>query len=180
MGVQYRASQPVNKLWTLKVEQKNKQSVESPEHSVETQEHHIDFKSDFGVDFRQRIDLFAKTLLLAAAGALTVSISLFLKDKAPTIPFGVVSNLQLAWGLLFYTIIAISVGHFMLVLQGHHINSHWDGKLPLENDPILKNQAMKNYRLLISVIGLSGFVAFIVGIFLLAFVTMRTIAVVSS
>lgn len=162
------------------MEPNNVHGLERRKHSPESQHRYLEFKNNFRIDFRQRIDLFAKTILLASAGALTISISLFLGDKGPTVPADSVSNLQLAWAFLFFTIIAISFGHFLILLQGQYVNKHWDGKVPLGDDQISGNQTMSMYRLVIGTLGLFGFVSFILGMFLLAFVTMRTIAFIGS
>ncbi|WP_218313324.1 hypothetical protein [Alteromonas antoniana] len=160
-------------------EPNNKFGEERRQTTPEQQEKYLERKNAFRIDYRQRIDIFSKSVLLFSAGGLTISMSMFLKKDGPFISDTVLHDLKLAWGLLLYTIISFCCCHYVMILQGQYVNKNWDGKLPLGDDQISGNRTMTVFRAFIGIIGSSGFITFILGLISLVLAALETIDKVS-
>ena len=157
------------------MEEKNKRGLERREIKPHEQNSYLERKSNFRIDFRQRLDLFAKSILLISGGALTISISIFLKGEGVEFQNDGKDNLKLAWALLFFTIASFVISYFIVLIQGFYVNSIWDGKVPLSDDQISGNRIMTVFRAVIILAGTSGFIAFLFGFYQLACVAISSI-----
>ncbi|MDO6467749.1 hypothetical protein Q4498_06435 [Neptunomonas phycophila] len=153
----------------------NKYGVERRKVPKKRQNEYLERKSAFRIDYRQRLDLFAKTVLVTTGGALTISMTLFLKEDAPSLSPEQLSKLTQVWFALLYTLASFSTGMFITVLQGFYVNSNWTNKLPLGDDQISGNLLMKVIRVVILLLGITGFGAFIYGLCSLGFVATEVI-----
>jgi hypothetical protein len=133
----------------------------------------LDRKSAFRLDFRQRLDTFAKSLFFLAGGALTISIGLFLRDQDLNLTSCNLWYLKWSWILLTYTIIATSAAQLTIILQGFYVNQLWSTRTPLSDDQITGNTLMLIARSLIGLLGISAFLAFILGMIWLVFVSIQ-------
>ncbi|AMJ86156.1 MULTISPECIES: hypothetical protein [Alteromonas] len=149
---------------------------------ISPDDHHkyLERKSGFRIDFRQRIDLFTKTVLLFTGGALTISMSLFLKQDSPQVTTSILQDLKISWGLLLFTIVAFSVCYYTLLIQGFYINKNWDGRLPLSDDQITGNTTLSALRGLIVILGTIGFFSFLWGLVLLGTVSIEVVELAGS
>ncbi len=153
----------------------NEFGEERRSHSKEDFHSYLDRKSAFRIDFRQRIDLLAKSILLFTGGALTISMGVFLKKDAPSIDLQTFQELRISWYLLLSTIVLLSIALYVMIIQGYYINKNWDGKVPLGDDQISGNKAMKWFRWGIAIIGTLGFATFLGGIAFLGMVSINVV-----
>ncbi|MFY0667261.1 MAG: hypothetical protein JXQ95_04430 [Alteromonas stellipolaris] len=160
-------------------ESNNEFGEERRQTTPEQQEKYLERKNAFRIDYRQRIDIFSKSVLLFSAGGLTISMSMFLKKDGPLISVTIMHDLKLAWGLLLFTIISFCCCHYVMILQGQYVNKNWDGRLPLGDDQISGNDTMTAFRAFIGIIGSIGFVTFIFGLISLVLAAVETIEEVS-
>ena len=142
----------------------NKHGIERRKIKPKDQEKYLERKSAFRIDFRQRFDLFAKTVLVTTGGALTISMTLFLKDDAPKLMPEQLLQLKWIWIFLLYTLCSFSLGMFLTVLQGAYVNWRWENKIPLGDDQISGNKKMIAFRIIILLLGSTGFLAFLMGL----------------
>jgi hypothetical protein len=126
---------------------------------------------DFSSETRQRVDTFIKALLVLAGGALTVSIGVFLRPDAPYLDSGQALYLRRAWGLIFYSLAAEASLMAVMIVQGYWESSTW-----LKG---ARSRRERGLRLLVQVVnwflGASGFLAFLVGLGFLAYVSATAI-----
>jgi hypothetical protein len=142
----------------------NKHGIERRKIKPKDLEKYLERKSAFRIDFRQRFDLFAKTVLVTTGGALTISMTLFLKDDAPKLMSEQLLQLKWIWIFLLYTLCSFSLGMFLTVLQGAYVNWRWENKIPLGDDQISGNKKMIAFRIIILLLGSTGFLAFLMGL----------------
>jgi hypothetical protein len=153
----------------------NKHGIERRKIKPKDQEKYLERKSAFRIDFRQRFDLFAKTVLVTTGGALTISMTLFLKDDAPKLMPEQLLQLKWIWISLLYTLCSFSSGMFLTVLQGAYVNWRWENKIPLGDDQISGNKKMIVFRGIILFLGSTGFIAFLIGLGALGLVATEVI-----
>ncbi len=135
----------------------------------------IDRFTTYEIDTRQRVDTLIKSIFLLSGGALTISIGVFLRNEAPQLPADITQTLEWAWYLLFSSLATSSLVLFVMIIQGYYVNSLWaqyqkTGENKLETSCLLKSTRIINW-----VVGVGGFVAFLVGLGLLAVVSVKAV-----
>jgi len=141
----------------------NPEGVDRRKQNPSQQDKSLDRKNDFRIDFRQRLDLFVKTILVFSGGSLSISINTFFRNTGPVLSPEIKQDLIWALGLLFFTIIAYLFAYFIFVAQGSHVNKLWKAKLPLGDDQIEGNRFIDVSRLVIRYLIIIGFFTFLVG-----------------
>lgn len=135
----------------------------------------IDRFTAYQTDTRTRVDTLVKSIFVMSGGALTISIGVFLRNEAPPLDMTLVARLQCSWALLFFSLAASAVVLFTMILQGYRISALWQnaqktGNNEIESSPFLKVSRMVNW-----LFGVSGFLSFLVGLGLLAYVSVAAI-----
>jgi hypothetical protein len=124
----------------------------------------LERKHDFRLEYRQRLDLFFKSVLAFSAGGLTISMTHFLKAENIPKHDNIISVLQNSWVLLFITILTFSICQFIIVLQGRYIITKWETEVSKSYDSIVQTMTMKVIRAVVLALGVAGFLTFILGL----------------
>ena len=135
----------------------------------------IDRFSAFQTDTRQRVDTLIKSIFVLSGGALTISIGVFLRHEAPKLSPRITELLQYSWYLLFFSLAAAAIVLFIMIAQGYYISELWDRTQKTGENKIDSSSLLKISRVLNWCFGITGFVSFLVGLFMLAFVSVTTI-----
>jgi len=135
----------------------------------------VDRLFGYQTETRQRVDTLIKAIFVLSGGALTISIGIFLRNEAPQLNPGLVVLLKFSWGLIFYSLVASAFVLFSMVCQGYYFAALW-GRAFNSN----KNEIGTSFPLRLSIfanwfIGVTGFLAFLVGIGALACVSIGAI-----
>ncbi len=135
----------------------------------------IDRFTAYELDTRQRVDTLIKSIFVLSGGALTISIGVFLRHEAPQLASETIQLLKWSWYLLFTSLTASVLVLFIMICQGYYVSALWNqyaktGENELETSKLLKASRVFNW-----VTGISGFVAFLVGLWLLALVSVSAV-----
>ena len=135
----------------------------------------IDRFSAHQTDTRQRVDTLVKSVFVISGGALTISIGVFLRNEAPKLTPRLTELLQYSWYLLFFSLAAAALVLFIMIAQGYYIGELWNkaqktGVNEIEGSVLLKISRAANWCF-----GIAGFVSFLVGLMMLAFVSVTAI-----
>lgn len=135
----------------------------------------IDRFSAYQADTRQRVDTLVKSVFVISGGALTISIGVFLRNEAPKLSSRLTELLQCSWYLLFCSLAAAAIVLFIMIVQGYYIGELWNriretGVNEIESSLLLKISRVANWCF-----GIAGFVSFLVGLLMLAFVSVTAI-----
>jgi len=137
----------------------------------ESKQKSIDRLLEYDGDTRGRVDTLVKAVFLISGGALTVSIGIFLKSGAPTLAAHLVSPLRSAWWLLFYSIASSSALLFLMICQGYWFTAKLQRGLTSGEAVVLGGKGETLIRRINWTLGASGFIAFVAGLALLAYVS---------
>lgn len=127
-------------------------------------------------DTRQRVDTLVKAIFVLSGGALTISIGIFLKSGAPTLAAPFVCELKWSWSFLFYSLAASATLLFLMIFQGYWYGWQWERALNADSKAISGTRILALVRICNWVLGVTGFVCFLVGLALLARVSVSAIA----
>lgn len=135
----------------------------------------IDRFSAYQADTRQRVDTLIKAVFVLSGGALTISIGVFLRHEAPQLTPRITELLQYSWYLLFFSLAASAIVLFIMITQGYYVGELWNraqktGENKIDSSLVLKISRIVNWSL-----GIAGFVSFLVGLWMLAFVSVAAI-----
>ena len=116
-------------------------------------------ESDFEAwyEIRARVDSVANSLFLVAGGALSVSIAVLLGGKTPKLSETSKCLTIFSWQLLLYSIISFALIKGILIIQAYKIYNNSSHKNAWH-----KHTTRSNWFL-----GITGILAFIIGMFLL-------------
>ncbi len=145
---------------------------------IEERSRVIDRINNHMADTRQRIDALLKSTLILSGGALTISIGIFLREKAPHLNAEIMSVLQYSWGLIFYALVASVTVMFFMICHGYYFGELWKNGLKTGEDidhKISKNKVLSASMVLNWFIGITGIIAFVAGIGSLAYVSIKAI-----
>jgi hypothetical protein len=137
----------------------------------ESKQKAIDRVLDYLADTRQRIDTLVKAIFVLSGGALTISISLFLKAGAPHLTAGVASALRWSWWLLFYSLATSASLLFLMICQGYWQAWQWQKDLAADDHNIALTRLLRAVQIVNWTLGATGFVSFLLGLALLAYVS---------
>ena len=130
----------------------------------------IQILHDLDADTRQRIDTLAKLIFVLSGGALTVSLGLFLRESAPQLSDGQLCTLTIAWYCLFASMAAFAIILALLIIDGYVVGRERErrigGEEPNAHIDALHNRLQRGNW----IIGVLGFVSFLIGILMLAVV----------
>ena len=135
----------------------------------------IDRFSAYQADTRQRVDTLVKSIFVLSGGSLTISIGLFLREEAPTLTPRVTQLLQYSWYLLYFALAAAAIILFIMIAQGYFVGELWKKVQETGENKIETSLVLKTTRIVNWFFGVTGFVSFLVGLSLLAFVSVSTI-----
>lgn len=138
----------------------------------------VDRILQYQTDTRQRVDTLVRAVFVLSGGALTISIGIFLRAGAPHLSAHLTLLLQVSWWLLFFSLTASAGVLFIMICQGYWFTSLWGKSLEngnsrnVDQNPLHKFAGIMNW-----VIGVSGFFAFVVGLGVLAYVSVNAVTV---
>jgi len=135
----------------------------------------IDRFSAYQTDTRQRVDTLIKAIFVLSGGALTISIGVFLRHEAPQLTPRITELLQYSWYLLFFSLAAAAIVLFIMVVQGYYIGELWKRAQKTGENKIDASLVLKISRIVNWSFGIAGFVSFLVGLWMLAFVSVAAI-----
>jgi len=135
----------------------------------------IDRFSAHQTDTRQRVDTLIKSIFVLSGGALTISIGVFLRHDAPQLAPSIAKLLQYSWYLLFFALAASAIVLFIMIAQGYYVGELWNRAQKTGENQIDTSLALKISRILNWSFGIAGFVSFLVGLWMLAFVSVAAI-----
>jgi hypothetical protein len=142
------------------------------EHKLEheSKQKAIDRVLEYLADTRHRVDTLVKAIFVLSGGALTISISLFLKTGAPHLAIGLTSALRWSWWLLFYSLATSASLLFLMICQGYWQAWQWQ-KVLAGDDNVPSTRLLKFVQVVNWILGATGFVSFVLGLGLLAYVS---------
>lgn len=143
--------------------------------SIEARERAVDRINAYQADTRQRVDTLVKSIFILSGGALTISISIFLRDGAPDIPERLMIWLEWAWSLLFWSLAGATLILFMMIVQGYWLGELWKAKRQTNEDRITAHKGLRLTRWFNWVIGVSAVFSFLLGLWFLAKVSIGAI-----
>lgn len=135
----------------------------------------VDRLLDYQADTRQRVDTLVKAIFVLSGGALTISIGLFLKTGAPSLAPTLAGALRWSWWLQFYSLAASAALMFSMICQGYWHGWRWEAALSDKSKSISGHFVLNLIRYCNWVLGVSGFLAFLAGLALLAYVSVGAI-----
>lgn len=135
----------------------------------------IDRFTDFQTDTQHRVDALIKSIFVLSGGALTISIGVFLRGEAPKLTPGITDLLQYSWCLLFYSLAAAAIVSFIMIVQGYYIGELWKKAQETGQNTIDISSALKMSRVVNWFFGITGFVSLLVGLAMLAIVSIKAI-----
>ena len=135
----------------------------------------IDRFSAYQTDTRQRVDTLIKSIFVLSGGALTISIGVFLRHEAPKLTPRITELLQYSWYLLFFSLASAAIVLFIMIAQGYYIGELWNRTKKTGENKIDSSLLLKISRVVNWCFGVTGFSAFLVGLFMLAFVSVAAI-----
>jgi hypothetical protein len=141
----------------------------------ESRQKSVDRILEYQADTRQRVDTLVKAILVLSGGALTISIGIFLRTGAPQLSADLVRILQQSWWLLFYSLAASATVLFIMIFQGYRYAAEWEKAFSAGDDKIAKSLFLQLTRIINWVLGVTGFVGFLVGLAMLAYVSVETV-----
>ena len=144
--------------------------------AVEERGKTVDRINVYQADTRQRVDTLIKSVLVLSGGALTISIGIFLREKAPHLNDELMHVLQFSWGLIFYALAASVIVTFFMICQGYYFGELWKKMLGSGEDAISKNRVLFVSRVLNWFFGITGLIAFLAGLGALAYVSIKAIS----
>ncbi len=135
----------------------------------------IDRFTAYQADTRQRVDTLVKSIFVLSGGSLTISIGVFLRHEAPTLTSTITQLLQYSWYLLYFALAAAAIILFVMIAQGYVVGELWKkaqetGENKIETSCMLIATRVANW-----LFGITGFVSFLAGLSLLAFVSVSAI-----
>lgn len=135
----------------------------------------IDRFTAYEIDTRHRVDTLVKSIFVLSGGALTISIGVFLRHEAPQLPDGIAEVLEHSWYLLFFSLAASALVLFVMITQGYYVNALWNsfqktGENKLDTSLVLKATRTINWS-----VGVAGFISFLIGLWMLAFVSVAAV-----
>jgi hypothetical protein len=122
-------------------------------------------------DTRQRVDTLIKAIFVLSGGALTISIGLFLRSGAPQLSEALIRVLQQSWWLLFYSLAASATVLAIMIFQGYRYVALWKKAFNENSGQISDSFLLKLTRIANWSLGVTGFTAFLIGLALLAYVS---------
>lgn len=143
---------------------------------LEARERSVDRINAYQTDTRQRVDTLVKSIFLLSGGALTISISIFLRDGAPAVPSHLMDLLSWAWLLLFWSLAGATLILFMMIVQGYLLGELWKEQSSTGVERISSHKGLLATRWFNWIVGVSAVLSFLVG---LAFVARVSIGVIS-
>ena len=135
----------------------------------------IDRFSAYQADTRQRVDTLVKLIFVLSGGALTISIGVFLRQEAPALTPEATQLLQYSWYLLYFALAAAAIILFVMIAQGYVVGELWNQAQETGENRIEISSVLKVARIMNWIFGITGFVSFLVGLSLLAFVSVSAI-----
>lgn len=135
----------------------------------------IDRFSAYQADTRQRVDTLIKAIFVLSGGALTISIGVFLRQEAPQLTPRITELLQYSWYLLFFSLAAAAIVLFIMITQAYYIGELWNRAQKTGKNTIETDLGLKISRILNWCFGITGFVSFLAGLWMLAFVSVAAI-----
>jgi len=121
---------------------------------------------------RHRVDTLIKAMFVLCGGALTISIGIFLRPDAPTLTIVETARLRWSWGLLFASVAAGALLMFVMICQGYVMAADTERQLSQQGYvPPTRFFAGKTVQKANWFIGTAAVIAFLIGIFLLACVS---------
>ena len=100
---------------------------------------------------------------------------MFLRHEAPHLTPGVTELLQYSWYLLFFSLAAAAIILFVMITQGYWVGELWNKAQKTGDNKIDSSLVLKTSRIINWSFGISGFVAFLVGLGMLAFVSVAAV-----
>jgi hypothetical protein len=143
----------------------------------ESRQKAVDRILEYQADTRQRVDTLIKAIFVLSGGALTISIGIFLRAGAPQLSASLVYLLQKSWWLLFYSLAASASVLFIMICQGYWHTALWQQAFDKSENKIPASVFLKLTRIVNWILGITGFVAFLIGLAVLAYVSVAAITV---
>jgi hypothetical protein len=143
--------------------------------SHESKQKAVDRILGYQTDTRQRVDTLVKAIFVLSGGALTISIGIFLRSGAPQLSNALTELLQKSWWLLFYSLAASATVLFVMICQGYWYASMWEKSFIAGDNEIEQTRTLTIFRIVNWMLGISGFIAFLVGLGLLAYVSVAAV-----
>jgi len=141
----------------------------------ETNQRAIDRINTYQTDTRQRVDTLIKSIFVLSGGALTISISVFLRHEAPKLTPTITEFLQYSWYLLFFSLAAAAIILFIMIIQGYYFVKLWNSDRKTGEKKTDTSLKLKISRGINWTFGVTGFIAFLIGLGMLAFVSATAI-----
>lgn len=143
----------------------------------ESRQKSVDRILDYQADTRQRVDTLVKAIFVLSGGALTISIGIFLRSGAPQLSADLARSLQQSWWLLFYSLAASATVLFVMICQGYRYAAVWERAFSAGDHKIAQSRFLQVTRIINWVLGVTGFIGFLVGLAMLAYVSVATVTV---
>jgi hypothetical protein len=144
----------------------------------ETKQKPVDRILEYQADTRQRVDTLVKAIFVLSGGALTISIGIFLRTGAQQLSADLAQLLQKSWWLLFYSLAACATVFFLMICQGYRLAALWEDAFNSGDNEIAASRLLQAMRIINWSLGVTGFLSFIVGLALLAYVSVVTVAAI--
>lgn len=147
------------------------------EHEMNARDHEIELKhfelyQVYEKDLRTRADTIAKGIFLIGGGSLTLSIGIFTRPDHPLVAAAELIWLKVAWAALFSSVACLMLVQLILLIQSSRYAGAWARKLKKEKTQY-PNQTVS--AILAWAFGLIGVGACLLGLFLLAYVSVSVL-----
>ena len=124
-------------------------------------------------DSRNRTDTIAKSVFLISGASLSLSASLFLSDQAPELSEENRLFLKICWGCLFFAVAGYLSILSLMVCRAYVMGEQWRKRM--NGDDVDLRDSPGIYDTFMWILGPLSFLAFLVGMFFLAYVSMQVI-----
>lgn len=147
------------------------------EHEMIARDHEIELKhfelyQVYERDIRTRTDTIAKGIFLIGGGSLTLSIGIFTRPDRPILGGAELMWLKVAWASLFASVACLLLVQLILLIRSDRYASAWARKIKKEK-PQYPDQTVSGIAAW--AFGLLGFGACLLGLFLLAYVSVSVL-----
>lgn len=147
------------------------------EHEMNARDHeielkHFDLYQEYEKDIRIRADNFAKGIFFIAGGSLTLSIGIFTRPDRPILAGTELVWPKVAWAAPFSSVACLMLVQLILLIRSSRYAGAWARKLKKEQSQYPNQSVSGNAAW---VFGLLGFGACLLGLFLLAYVSVSVL-----
>jgi hypothetical protein len=158
----------------------NPHSFDEHKLAYESRERAVDRLLEYQTDARSRVDTLVKAIFVLSGGALTISIGIFLRNDAPQLSPDLANLLRWSWDFLAYSLAAAATLLFLMICQGYMHAERVERRIrdrirEHDSPPAPPSLALFLVRILNWLLGITGFISFLIGFALLVHVAVDAV-----